>query len=80
VVSGALFAFSTSFDEVVTVLFIGGPQQQTIPRQMWSGIREQVSPAVLAVATILVLISILMLATLEALRRRSERMRAVEKV
>jgi putative spermidine/putrescine transport system permease protein len=80
VVSGALFAFATSFDEVVAVLFIGGPQQQTIPRQMWSGIREQVSPAILAVATILVLISILMLATLEALRRRSERMRTGEKV
>ena len=40
VVSGALFAFATSFDEVVTVLFIGGLEQRTIPRQMWSGIRE----------------------------------------
>ncbi len=75
--SGALFAFATSFDEVVTVLFIGGPQQQTIPRQMWSGIREQVSPAILAVATILVLLSVLLLATLEILRRRSDRLRGV---
>jgi putative spermidine/putrescine transport system permease protein len=77
VVSGALFAFATSFDEVVTVLFIGGPQQQTIPRQMWSGIREQISPAILAVATILVLISIALLATVELLRRRSERLRGI---
>ncbi len=77
VISGALFAFVTSFDEVVVVLFVGGPEQQTIPRQMWNGIREQISPAILAVATILVVISIALLATLELLRRRSERMRGV---
>ena len=77
VVSGALFAFVTSFDEVVAVLFIAGPEQQTIPRQMWNGIREQISPAILAVATILVGISIALLATVELLRRRSERLRGV---
>ncbi len=77
VISGGLFAFVTSFDEVVVVLFIGAPDQQTIPRQMWNGIREQISPAILAVATILVVISIAMLATLEILRRRSERLRGV---
>ena len=77
VVSGALFAFVTSFDEVVAVLFIAGPEQQTIPRQMWNGIREQISPAILAVATILVIVSICLLATVELLRRRSERLRGV---
>jgi putative spermidine/putrescine transport system permease protein len=77
VVSGALFAFVTSFDEVVAVLFIAGPDQQTIPRQMWNGIREAISPAILAVATILVIISIGLLATVELLRRRSERLRGV---
>ena len=77
VVSGALFAFVTSFDEVVAVLFIAGPEQQTIPRQMWNGIREAISPAILAVATILVIISICLLATVELLRRRSERLRGV---
>ncbi len=77
VISGALFAFVTSFDEVVAVLFIAGPEQQTIPRQMWNGIREAISPAILAVATILVIFSILLLTTLELLRRRSERLRGV---
>ena len=77
VISGALFAFVTSFDEVVAVLFIAGPEQQTIPRQMWNGIREAISPAILAVATILVIFSILLLATVEVLRRRSERLRGV---
>ncbi len=77
VISGALFAFVTSFDEVVAVLFIAGPEQQTIPRQMWNGIREQISPAILSVATILVMVSILLLTTVELLRRRSERLRGV---
>ncbi len=77
VISGALFAFVTSFDEVVAVLFIAGPEQQTIPRQMWNGIREQISPAILAVATLLVLFSIALLTTVELLRRRSERIRGL---
>lgn len=77
VISGALFAFVTSFDEVVVVLFVADHTQQTIPRQMWNGIREQISPAILAVATLLVIISIALLATVELLRRRSERLRGV---
>jgi putative spermidine/putrescine transport system permease protein len=77
IISGALFAFVTSFDEVVAVLFIAGPEQQTIPRQMFNGIREAISPAILAVATILVIISICLLTTVELLRRRSERLRGV---
>ena len=77
VVSGALFAFVTSFDEVVVVLFIGSHEQQTIPRQMWNGIREQISPSILAVATILVIFSVGLLTVVELLRRRSERLRGV---
>ncbi|WP_028031943.1 ABC transporter permease [Gemmobacter nectariphilus] len=77
IVSGALFAFVTSFDEVVVVLFVAAHDQQTIPRQMWNGIREQISPAILSVATILVIVSIALLTTVELLRRRSERLRGV---
>jgi len=57
------------------VLFLAGPEQRTIPRQMFSGLREQINPTILAVATLLVLISMALLITLELLRRRSERMR-----
>jgi putative spermidine/putrescine transport system permease protein len=77
VISGALFAFVTSFDEVVVVLFVAAHDQQTIPRQMWNGIREQISPAILAVATILVVVSVALLTVLELLRRRGERLRGV---
>ena len=75
VISGGLFAFGTSFDEVVVTLFLAGPEQTTLPRQMFSGIRENISPTIAAVATILTVLSTLMLITLEWLRRRSERMR-----
>jgi putative spermidine/putrescine transport system permease protein len=71
VVSGALFAFATSFDEVVTVLFMGGLDQRTIPRQMWSGIREEISPAILAVATFLIAFALVFMLVVERLRRRA---------
>lgn len=77
VISGGLFAFITSFDEVVVVIFIGSANQQTLPWQMFTGLREQISPTILAVATILVFISILLLTTVELLRRRSERLRGM---
>ncbi|MCO4843750.1 MAG: ABC transporter permease [Yoonia sp.] len=77
VISGALFAFITSFDEVVVVLFVGAAAQKTLPWQMFTGLREQISPTILAVATILVIVSIGLLATVELLRRRSERLRGL---
>ncbi len=77
VISGGLFAFITSFDEVVVVLFVGSASQKTLPWQMFTGLREQISPTILAVATILVGISILLLTTVEFLRRRSERLRGL---
>lgn len=77
VIAGGLFAFITSFDEVVAVLFLAAPEQRTIPRQMWSGIREQISPTILAVATLLVLLSIILLTVLELLRRRAEKLRGI---
>ncbi|PIL15530.1 polyamine ABC transporter permease [Puniceibacterium antarcticum] len=77
VISGGLFAFITSFDEVVVVLFVGSANQQTLPWQMFTGLREQISPTILAVATILVGVSICLLTVVEILRRRSERLRGM---
>jgi len=78
VISGALFAFITSFDEVVVVLFLGSVEQQTIPRQMWAGIRQEISPVILCMATCLVALSIMLLTSVELLRRRSERLRGIK--
>lgn len=77
VISGGLFAFITSFDEVVVVIFIGSAKLQTLPWQMFTGLREQISPTILAAATILVGISIILLTIVEMLRRRSERLRGM---
>ncbi|WP_455373518.1 ABC transporter permease [Limibacillus halophilus] len=77
VVSGALFAFITSFDEVVVVLFVGSAGQKTLPWQMFTGLREQISPTILAVATVMVTLSVILLTVLEMLRRRSERLRGL---
>lgn len=72
VIAGALFAFATSFDEVVVTLFLAGPQQVTLPRQMFTGIRENISPIIAAVATILTILSTALLLTLEWLRGRAQ--------
>lgn len=77
VISGALFAFITSVDEIVIVYFIAGPEQKTVPLKMFSGIREEISPTILAVASILVGLSVLLLVTLELIRRRNERLRGI---
>ncbi|MEX0922887.1 MAG: ABC transporter permease [Rhodovibrionaceae bacterium] len=77
VISGALFAFITSFDEVVIIIFVGSIEQRTIPWQMFSGIRENISPTILAVASLLILFSVTLLTTIELLRRRSERLRGL---
>ncbi|MBI2718210.1 MAG: ABC transporter permease [Rhizobiales bacterium] len=77
VISGGLFAFVTSFDEVIVILFIGGPEQRTLPRQMFAGIREQISPTITAAATVLILFSTALLITVELLRRRAERLRGI---
>jgi len=70
VISGALFAFATSFDEVVVTLFLAGPEQVTLPRQMFTGIRENITPTIAAVATLLIVFTTSLLLVLEWLRGR----------
>ena len=79
VASCAVFAFATSFDEIVIALFIAGPGERTVPVQMFNGVREEISPTITAAATLLILVSIAFLAAIEALRRRSERMRGTRR-
>ncbi|WOH75615.1 ABC transporter permease [Bradyrhizobium sp. NDS-1] len=76
-ISGSLFAFLTSFDETVVALFVASAEQRTLPKVMFSGIREEISPTITAAATVLTLFSIVVLGTIELLRRRSERLRGI---
>ena len=78
IISGALFAFITSIDEVVIVMFMASIDQLTIPKQMWAGIRQEISPVILCMATCLVILSIVLLTTVELLRRRAERLRGIK--
>lgn|SRR5690625_2296061 len=72
VITGALFAFAISFDEIVVVLFLAGPEQRTIPREMFAGLREQINPSILAIATLLIIFSTLFLLSLHWLRGRAQ--------
>ena len=71
VATGGIFAFATSFDEVVVILFIGGTEQRTIPRQMWAGIRDQINPTILAMAGLLTIFAIVLMLTMNWLHTRS---------
>ncbi|MEJ1161943.1 ABC transporter permease [Prosthecomicrobium sp. N25] len=79
VVTGTLFAFAASFDEVVTVLFLAAPQQRTIPREMFSGLRESLSPMIAAASIVMMVAALLLLVAVELLKRRTERMQAGRK-
>ncbi len=70
VISGALFAFATSFDEVVVTLFIAGADQVTLPRQMFTGIRENINPTIAAAATLLTIFTTGLMLVLEWIRGR----------
>lgn len=80
VVSGAIFAFVTSFDEIVVALFIASPAQFTLPRQLFAGLRDNLDPSIVAIATLLIAVSICLMGVVELLRWRSERLgRATDK-
>ncbi|MFT5112880.1 MAG: putative spermidine/putrescine transport system permease protein [Parasphingorhabdus sp.] len=74
VATGALFAFVTSLDEVVVSGFLAGPEQVTLPMLMLAGLRQEINLSILAVATILITFSTILLTVVELLRRRNERM------
>jgi len=70
IVSGALFAFATSLDEVVLTLFVAGPNQRTLARQMFASIRENISPAIVAAAAVFIVGTIVLSLCLAAIRHR----------
>jgi putative spermidine/putrescine transport system permease protein len=73
VASGALFAFMTSFDEVIIALFIASPAQFTLPRQLFAGLREQLDPSIIAISTLVILFTVALLVLYEILRSRAAR-------
>jgi putative spermidine/putrescine transport system permease protein len=78
VLSGAVLAFVASFDELIIAILLAGSDQRTLPRQMYSGIREEISLTIAAAATVLISFSILLMLMMEWLRRRGEKYRAAQ--
>ncbi|WP_164897963.1 MULTISPECIES: ABC transporter permease subunit [unclassified Mesorhizobium] len=66
-------AFLHSFDEVVLSLYMSGPDTMTLPVKMWSGIREEITPTIAAVSSLLIAFTVVMYAGLEAVRQTAER-------
>lgn len=75
IIAGGIFAFATSFDELVIAIFITGPDQVTLPRQMFAGLREMLSPTIAAAAVVMIVFSTVLLLITEAARTRGERLR-----
>ena len=75
VVSGAIIAFIISFDEVVVASFLSTGEERTLPRMIFSGVRESVSPAIASVAILLVAFSAVLLGIIGWLQSRAARLR-----
>lgn len=75
--SGAFFAFITSFDELIITMFICGTSV-TLPKRMWDSLRFEIDPTIAAVSTILIVISASLLLGVEILRRRGAAIKGLE--
>ena len=73
VMSGALLAFISSFDEVIVSFFISGGAYSTLPRRMFNALRDQIEPTIAAISTILVVLSVGTVVLLEIARRPARR-------
>jgi putative spermidine/putrescine transport system permease protein len=70
VVTGALFAFNTSFDEAVVSFFISGGENSTLTRRMFSALRDQIDPTIAAISTCLIALSVVLLTLAQTVGRK----------
>ena len=75
VLVGALFAFITSFDELIVALFLSGQGAVTLPRRMWEDLRYAIDPTIAAVSTLTIVLTAVLLGAAHYLRKRSEQNR-----
>jgi putative spermidine/putrescine transport system permease protein len=71
VLAGALFAFVTSFDELIVALFISGSGAVTLPRRMWDDVLYQIEPTIAAVSTLTVALTVVLMGGAYLLRRQA---------
>jgi putative spermidine/putrescine transport system permease protein len=75
VTTAALFAFLTSFDELILSMFITGPTTVTLPKQIWDAVRLEIDPTIAAASSLIMAVAVFILAATELLRRRSAAVR-----
>jgi putative spermidine/putrescine transport system permease protein len=75
IISGALFAFITSFDEVVLAIFVSTYRSLTLPKHMWSTMRQEIDPTIAAASSLLVTLSILIIFFVALMQKRGKRIR-----
>jgi putative spermidine/putrescine transport system permease protein len=71
VLAGAIFAFITSWDEVVIAIFLTSARFRTLPVEMWEQVRQAVDPTVAAVSTTLLVVTTTLLVLLLVVRRQA---------
>lgn len=72
-VGGGVFAFISSFDEVVVAVFMAGYSNKTLPVKMWEAIRIEFTPVVAVAATLMILLAIVLFGVAQALTKKAER-------
>ena len=71
VLTGAIFSFITSWDEVVIAIFMTSARFRTLPVEMWEQVRQAVDPTVAAVSTTLLVVTTMLLVLLLVVRRQA---------
>jgi len=72
VLAGGIFAFSFSFDEIIIALFLTNTQTTTLPKQLYSDLRYNMTPTIAAASTVIITISLLLLAAVAAIEKRAQ--------
>jgi putative spermidine/putrescine transport system permease protein len=57
ILTAALLAFLTSFDEVIISIFLSGGGNSTLTKQMFSALRDYIDPTIAAISTLMILLS-----------------------
>lgn len=70
IIAGAIFAFITSWDEIIVAIFITSREVYTLPKRIWDGLFDNVDPAIAAIGTIMIILTALSLAVRERMEKR----------
>ena len=71
ILAGGIFAFITSFDDVVLALFLTNVRTRTLPKLMYEGVAHEIDPTIIAAAGLIILTTIVVLAVNLVVTRRS---------